>query len=565
MKHRLALATGLLAAIGALGVPAPATAAAPTMRLSDVRPGMRCTALSVVRATTISRFDVEVIDVLRGDPASSGPRILVRVSGPAVDATGVGPGFSGSPILCPDSAGVMRNAGAISETVGEFGGKVALATPIGLILGQGARAPRGARRAPALMRSARKIATPLTISGLTGAMRIQVLRAARRTGRPIVVAPSAPSTGFPVQRLEPGSAVATSLASGDVSISALGTVTYRDGASVWGFGHPFEGFGRRALLLQDAYIFSVINNPLSVDTGFSYKLGVPGHTVGTLTNDTLNAIVGRVGPRPRTIGFRATVRDLDRRRSVTVRSRVTDERALDLGSALALTGTIGVGQALVAAMESAPPRMRSSMCLRIRVRERRSPMGFCNDYEDGERPFEDLSTALVLIDAFKYGRLTPISASVHMRVRRGVPEALMLGASAPKRVRPGQRIPIRIALQRRRGGRDSVSFSYRVPRSTRPGRRTLTLRGPVPYPLFFGGGGDLGLLLEGGGGAGIAPEESIGPRSVEELASRIAMLERRGGLRATFARKGRGPVVLPTKKVVLRGRLRVPMLVVGPP
>jgi len=562
VKHRLALAAGLLASLGAL--PAPATAAEPTMRLSEVRPGMRCTALSVVRGTTISQFDAEVIDVVRGDPASSGPRILVRVSGPAIDATGVGPGFSGSPLLCPNAAGVRRNAGAISETVGEYGGKVALATPIGLILGQGARAPRGARRAPALMRSARRIATPLTISGLTGAMRTQVIRAARRAGRPIVAAPSAPFTGFPTQRLQPGSAVAASLASGDVSISAVGTVTYRDGASVWGFGHPFEGFGRRALLLQDAYVFSVINNPLSTDGGFTYKLAVPGHTVGALTNDTLNAVVGRVGRPPRTIRFTAKVRDLDRRRSVTVRSRVTDERALDLGSALALTGTLGVGQALTAATEAAPPRMRSSMCLRIRVRERKRPMGFCNDYEDGERPFEDLSKALVLVDAFKYGRLTPVSAAVRMKVRRGVPEALMLRARAPRRVRPGQRIRIRIALQRRRGGKDAVSLRYRVPRSTRPGRRTLTLRGSVPYPTFFGGGGGLGLLLEGGGGVGIASEESIGPRSVEALAARIARIERRSGLRATFAEKGRGPVVLPTRDLVLRGRLRVPMRVMGP-
>jgi hypothetical protein len=42
----------------------------------------------VVRGTDISSFDVEVIDVVSGDPSESGARILVRVSGPAVDATG---------------------------------------------------------------------------------------------------------------------------------------------------------------------------------------------------------------------------------------------------------------------------------------------------------------------------------------------------------------------------------------------------------------------------------------------------------------------------------------------
>ena len=63
------------------------------MRLAEVRAGMKCTGLSVVRGTAISEFDVEVIDVISGDSAAPGARILIRVSGPAVDATGVGPGL----------------------------------------------------------------------------------------------------------------------------------------------------------------------------------------------------------------------------------------------------------------------------------------------------------------------------------------------------------------------------------------------------------------------------------------------------------------------------------------
>ena len=47
------------------------------------------------------------------------------MSGPAVDETGIGPGFSGSPVICDG-----RNAGAISEGLGEYGNHVALATPI---------------------------------------------------------------------------------------------------------------------------------------------------------------------------------------------------------------------------------------------------------------------------------------------------------------------------------------------------------------------------------------------------------------------------------------------------
>src|SRR3954463_5621877 len=89
----------LAAAVAALLVPAaPAFAAGdPVMPLAEVQAGTPCTGFSVGRGTAISTFDVEVLDVVDGDPDETGPRILVQVSGPAVDATGIGPGFSGSP------------------------------------------------------------------------------------------------------------------------------------------------------------------------------------------------------------------------------------------------------------------------------------------------------------------------------------------------------------------------------------------------------------------------------------------------------------------------------------
>src|SRR3954447_11050551 len=125
----------LAAAVAALLVPAaPAFAGDVIMPLSDVHAGMRCTGYSVIHGTDISSFDVDVLDVADGDAVAVPPRILVQVSGPAVDATGIGPGFSGSPIYCPDGAGVSRNIGAISESIGEYSGKTALATPIESIL-----------------------------------------------------------------------------------------------------------------------------------------------------------------------------------------------------------------------------------------------------------------------------------------------------------------------------------------------------------------------------------------------------------------------------------------------
>ncbi|HVL31663.1 MAG TPA: hypothetical protein VM299_05460, partial [Solirubrobacteraceae bacterium] len=105
-----------IAAVAALLLaPAVAQAAAPVMPLAEVRPGARCTGLTVVRGTQVSSFDVEILDVV-GAQRPPAARILVRLSGPAVDATGVGPGFSGSPILCPGPGGAPPGPG---QRIGE--------------------------------------------------------------------------------------------------------------------------------------------------------------------------------------------------------------------------------------------------------------------------------------------------------------------------------------------------------------------------------------------------------------------------------------------------------------
>ena len=106
----------LAAAVAAFLVPAaPAFAGDPTMPLWQVQAGMRCTGLlgdpghddQLVRRAGARRGG------RRGDGRSG--EILIGVSGPAVDATGIGPGFSGSPIYCPDARGRERVIGAISR------------------------------------------------------------------------------------------------------------------------------------------------------------------------------------------------------------------------------------------------------------------------------------------------------------------------------------------------------------------------------------------------------------------------------------------------------------------
>ena len=362
----------LAAAVAALLVPAaPAFAGDPTMPLSQVQAGMRCTAYSVIQGTTISSFDVQVLDVAGGEASGVG-NILVQVSGPAVDATGIGPGFSGSPIYCPDAAGVSRNIGAISQSVNEYGGKVALATSIEAILGTPVDVPARAAtagktkakvsaRMKRAMAGAKPLVTPISVSGLSTPLANALTKATAKTKRPVLAVPPGPLGTFAPQTLQPGSAVAVGYSNGDVRTSSVGTVAYVDGDRVWIFGHELEGNGRRALLLQDAYIFRIINNPLSLGAlASTYKLGASGHDLGTVTSDGFSAVAGRTGALPHTVPVSVIARDEDSDAQRSVNTNAADEAAVDLpsgGSWTSFVAPLAVSQAAGAVLGSTPSRL----------------------------------------------------------------------------------------------------------------------------------------------------------------------------------------------------------------
>jgi hypothetical protein len=555
MPRRLVPVLGL----ALLSLSTPARAADPIMPLSEVRAGMHCKGLSVVRGTEISEFDVEVIDVVAGGPPSA-TRILVRVSGPAVDATGIGQGFSGSPVLCDDGSGTRRNAGAISEGLGEYGNKTVLATPIETMLGAPPEAPRGrgSRRAgAALLRAARPLEL-LTFGGLPPQVRRVLNLASRRARRPVLAAPAGPLGSYPPQELRPGASVGASLVAGDLSAAAIGTVTYRDGNALWAFGHQLDAFGARSLMLSDAYVFSVVNNPLAIPEVTSYKLAAPGHVQGAVTNDTFGAIVGRTGPAPRAIPFRIFARDRDTGRTSALAAQVADESSLDLGTGLPLMGSLGISSAVADLLASEPLRASSSLCLRISIRQRRRPLGFCNAYFDLEGPFNDAQTALGLVDSYEFGPLTVTGVTARMAISRGVREAFLLRGRAPRRVRPGQVIRVRLVLRRRRGGRTTLTARLRVPRDLRPGRRVLRITGRDPRQIDVALEDELVLFLVGeeeGGGRRSA-------RSIRELAARIRALRKPNGLRASFRRGDEARIFYRSADRLLRGSVRIPLRVV---
>ena len=529
-----------------LSLAGAAQAADPIMPLSEVQPGMVCTARSVIHGTAISSFDAEVLDVIADDPAAGGARLLVRVSGPAIDATGVGPGFSGSPILCDG-----RYAGAISESIGDYGNKVVLATPIEAILGARPTAAASARRAPALLRAARPLTAPLTVSGLSPRTRRLLARAAAKVDRTVLAAPPGPLAGYPVQDPVPGAAVAASLSTGDISVGAVGTVAYRDGDQVFAFGHPLDALGRRSLFMQDAYVFGVINNPIGVpDLGAStYKLtSSGGHPIGAITNDTFSAIAGSVGGGPASIPLRVTARLHGSSERETLESLLADERKLNLGAGLGLIAPLAASTALDRLLGSFEP-VALTACVRFRVRELRKPIGFCNPYFDQFRPLDDILQGASLVDAFDLPAPRIEHAVVRIRARRGVKSDVLIAARLPRRVVAGKLARLRLTVQRRNGGRRTLTVPWRAPR--RPGSFPVVLQGT-------GGSGsaESAFLIEFAEEFSEFFEGPSEPRTVRELARRVAGLHQDMGITARI-RRGKERLIYRSDAISFEGRLRL--------
>jgi hypothetical protein len=142
-----------------------------------------------------------------------------------------------------------------------------------------------------------------------------------------------------------------------------------------------------------------------------------------------------------------------------------------------------------------------------------------------------------------------------------VRERVLLRGSAPRRVRPGQRIRVRLAVKRRRGATRRLTVRLRVPRSLRPGRRAVVFEG-------FGGGSDsfeeqLPGTLSEFFGEGVGGDGASGPLSIGQLIGEVQSLRRPLGITARFRKRG-GSIVYRNNDVRFTGRARVALRVVRP-
>jgi len=339
--------------------------------LSDVRIGMRGIGKTVVAGDIISEFAAEVLGVI-DEPGDQSDFIVVRVSGEAIGRSGgIAQGMSGSPVYVEGKLiGALSRAASWSKELTPIG----LVTPIQEMLGiletvngrplAAGPAPEavlaGVRvqeidgpPAVGLLQAAPDtvfaypVTTPLLVSGLSaraldvlmnGADSRSVPSGLLREFLPAGIGPSAHGLSsfglslLPVAggagkggssnapALEAGSAIGVALVTGDLSIGALGTLTFREGDALIGFGHPFLSGGAEAFPLTTAHVYDTIK---AYDA--SFKLGSLGDPVGVILEDGLAGIGGRVGQSAPLVTLSLGVLDLDRGKATNLTVELVDE------------------------------------------------------------------------------------------------------------------------------------------------------------------------------------------------------------------------------------------------
>lgn len=333
----------------------PAALPEDCMPLSEVKAGMRGVAYSVIKGFELSEYSVEILGVEKGGlPGTS--MIMALVEGPGIEQHGIVAGMSGSPVyidgkvigaiaygysfaykpiagitpieaMLPlfrelDELQAQELAAASGPPAVSPGGSSARAASasgggrvwnwrrdLASYLGGSAAEPEPATvtvrpRSPMLVRRVDSpemrmipLTTPLYATGISSGTEddLRAWLAHRgirlQAGGSSAGSNEAPSTPSPP--LVGGSSLSMPLMTGDVTISGVGTVTYRRGDQILAFGHPAFQRGTTKIPMGQAFLLGYMES-----YQFSFKMAETREVIGAIRKDGRFGIGGIVGDEP---------------------------------------------------------------------------------------------------------------------------------------------------------------------------------------------------------------------------------------------------------------------------
>ena len=304
--------------------PAPARPKAGKVQIfkeSDLRPGMKGYAWTVLSGTEPEPIPVEIVGILKNQWGPKQDIIIGKMGGKAI-RTNVAGGMSGSPVyidgklvgavalrlsvFSPDAICGITPIELMTE-VSEFDQSrptdarvpgaaphQAAATLPGDMLAQVVSA--GASGTLPSSQTMVPIETPLSFAGFHenvlkefGGFFQQIGMTVAAGGVSSTIRDNKPAPGWQ-HSLQPGDAVTAVLVTGDMSVSGMCTVTYNDGSHILACGHPMFNLGPVDMPMAKGEVLMTLASQFQPN-----KFGNATEIVGALHQDRHSAIMGVLG------------------------------------------------------------------------------------------------------------------------------------------------------------------------------------------------------------------------------------------------------------------------------
>jgi len=480
------------------------------MPISEIKPGMKGIGKTVFHGTQIETFQVDIIDIVKGE-GSVNHFILANLSGDKIEESGgISEGMSGSPVYIDD-----RLIGAVSYAWEMSEHNLCLVTPIQEML-EIFNLPYNNSRTTS---QEYKIKNSLYFTG-EKAKKIKVKNSVKNNNFPelagreeIIFYPvvsrviisgikgrsldrlssslkkfnlmTIQGIGFnenndinfqevgerPSNKIEAGSAIGIQLTRGDVNITYIGTVTYREGDKILALGHPFLKKGKVSFLLSAIYVFHSFPNIV-----MPFKLGSPLNLVGKVVQDREAGILAILNSYPPVIPLRIQVTDVSSGLSYQMGIQMIND--YDLLEPL-------VSNITVQAIDNALDRIGAGTAqIDIEVKGKKEGQELFRKnmyYSSDDIAIQAISEIPEIIDLivnnyFEIVDLTAININIKIDNKKkiGRVEEVVLEDSS---IKPGDHLKAKIKIRPFRGELIEKMLTIQIPSDTPPGEALLMVNG----------------------------------------------------------------------------------------
>ena len=466
--------------------------------VDEIRTDMEAYCLTVYSGTKVERFDLKILSVVKKSSPGRNMILVEGLDGRFKHSSAVH-GCSGSPVFIDG-----RLAGALAAGWDGSLDSLYLVRPIEEMLETGAADASTEQTGEASMVCEFDYSKPIDLDAFQQE-NLDVIRRHQNQAGPHMTLPLAMSLPpevcennreifeqmgfmpFTVSgdilseaesdiKLERGGTLSVVLCGGDISMSAIGTVTEIVGDQVYGFGHSFTGMGGVNFPMAAGVIHTVVAHRRS-----SFKFGTPGSIEGTLLFDQAAAVRGTVGVKPKTIPLKINVK----------RYNDANERSYNCFLAVDRNYTPRV---LMAALDGAG-QMQGGLPFEhtVAYQCKMAVQGLepiqIHNISSGQGLMQAISeigsgTGLLLNNPFEEVAIESIEVDFEITPKDRLSSVWAVEVSQTT-LKPGQAVSVGVTLKSRRAEEKAVTLSLDIPADLPKGQYSLQVLGPTQYQQFI--------------------------------------------------------------------------------